>query len=253
LTVQIALVGDDPSNAGQTAALERWMQPASDGRVATLAALPSDVILSEVTAHQPDTTSPVFVVGLADLSLEPVLCDLRTQHLAVIGPEESGRSTALASAALQLAEAGHAVWAITSEGGPLAATALPNVAGPREARGLLSQLAASRAADQQQVLIVDLVDALADELDGQLTDIARSGDVRLLASFSRQSLSGYAGGWKASFRATRRMLLLQPDDLGDLGMITPVRVRTRPGQSFPPGRGIFIENRTARVVQVARP
>jgi S-DNA-T family DNA segregation ATPase FtsK/SpoIIIE len=253
LTVQIALVGDDASNAGQTAALETWMRPAPDGRSATLAALPSDVTFEQVTALRPAGTSSSFVLGVADLTLEPVLCDVRTQHLAVIGPEESGRSTTLASAALQLAEAGGEVWAITSEDSPLMATGLPNVVGPREARELLSHVVAVGAGAQQRILIVDLVDALADELDSLLTDIVRSGDVRVLASFGRQSLSGYTGGWKAPFRVARRMLLLQPDDLGDLGMITPVRVRTRPGQVFPPGRGIFIENRTARAVQVARP
>jgi S-DNA-T family DNA segregation ATPase FtsK/SpoIIIE len=254
LTVQIALVGDDASNAGQTVALENWMRPAPDGRAATLAALPSDVTLGQVTALRPVETSPsTFVLGLADLTLEPVLCDVRTQHLAVVGPEESGRSSTLASAALQLAEAGGAVWAITSEDSPLLTTGLPNVVGHREARELLSHLATLGATAQQRVLIVDLVDALADELDGPLTEVVRSGDFRVLASFGRQSLSGYAGGWKAPFRAARRMLLLQPDDLGDLGMISPVRVRTRPGQVFPPGRGVFIENRTARVVQVARP
>ena len=253
LTVQIALAGEDPSNAGQTAALESSMRAASDGRTATLAALPSDVQLEHLAGLTPGVLPPsTFVLGLADLTLEPVLCDVRTHHLAVVGPEESGRSTVLASAALQLAEAGVDVLAVTVDGSPLMATGLRNVVAHRDARELLAQLTAA-VETQQRLLILDLPDALADELDGPLTEIVRSTDVRILASFGRQSLSSYGGGWKTPFRAARRVLLLQPDELGDLGMISPVRVRTRPGQAFPPGRGIFIENRTARVVQVARP
>lgn len=254
-TVQVAVVSDDVTSAGQVAALESLASATGSGLRAELPELPDEVARESLGA----STSPMeFVLGVADLTLERVVCDVRTQHLAVVGPGESGRSTALATAAAGLSSNGRGVWTLCERDSPLASVDGHHVAtGPDEYGELIDDLAASLAAGAagggvRPVLVVDAVERVTDDLGLRLEMLLRDDRVRVLAGFDGATLSGYAGGWLASLKATRCRLLLQPDDLGDLGALTPVRIRLRPGQRFPAGRGVFIANRQWSLVQVAR-
>jgi DNA segregation ATPase FtsK/SpoIIIE, S-DNA-T family len=253
--LQVALVGDDVGNKAQTAALEERSQRAAKGKEIRLPELPDVLHASDLPAGSEDPLA--FPLGVADLTGDTVTCDVRLQHLSVIGPGESGRSTALRRGATDLAARGHDVWVITEPASPLAALDLPEgrLVTSRDAHaGLLEQLAQSAdSADMPQVLIVDRAEQVNDAAAMTLERLANHERVRILAGFEGATMSSFSQPpWMAPFKRTRRMLLLQPDDLGDLGTFTSLRIRLRPGQAFPPGRGVFIAGRAWHLVQVAQ-
>jgi len=253
-SVQIAVVGEDVSNAGQSAWLEaRSRAGGGDGHSAALARLPDAITVSELVSAGP-VGSMSFTLGIADLTSEPVVGDVRRQHLVVIGPGESGRSTTLRTVARALREGGCDVWVIADADSPLSCDAWSHLAMRRdEQRSLVEALArVATAGERPPVLLIDAVEQLDDDVGAMLEPLLRDDLVRVVAGAADGTLRGYVTGWMTALKDSRQMVLLQPDELGDIGALTPVRIRLRPAQSFPPGRGVFVTGRRWQLVQVAR-
>jgi DNA segregation ATPase FtsK/SpoIIIE, S-DNA-T family len=251
-TIQIPVVGDDPSNYGQTTALEARARAAGRGLQARLPALPDAVALDELPPSHGD--GPLsFPLGLADLTMDAVRCDVRLQHLAVIGPDESGRSTALRTAARGLRTNGADLWVIADPESPLTLDRWEHLATRRdEHKALIDELLLSaESSGERPILVVDAVERVADEVGMTLEGLLRDDRVRVLAGADAGTLGGYVAGWANALKGTRRRLLLQPDAL-DLPSLTTARIRLRPNQEFPPGRGIFVTGKDWHLVQVAQ-
>ncbi len=255
-TLQVALVGDDVGNKAQTAALEAHARRSARDLEIRLPELPDDLDATDLP--DPDPSLPLtFTLGVADLTGAPITCDVRLQHLSVIGPGESGRSTALRRAATDLDARGTDVWVATDPISPLAKIALPDgrlVTGKDEQAALFEAVAqAADGGDRPQVLVIDRGENVADAAQFALDKLTNHERVRVLAGFEGATMSSFSQPpWMGPFKRTRRMLLLQPDDLGDLGTLTSLRIRLRPGQAFPAGRGVLITGREWHLVQVAQ-
>jgi len=254
-TVQVAVVGNDVSKAGQSAALARLAKASAQGHQVRLAELPREV----AAASLPPSDETAFTLGVADLTLEPVRCDVSTQDFVVIGPAGSGRSTTLATAAQGLAGAGRDVWVLTEPASPLAeVSASQVVVRRRDYAPMLDALAKATETDGGDsvvgapVLVIDVPGHASNTVGVQLEELLQDGRVRILAALGDDIVSGFVTGWMGSMKRARRMLLLQPDALGDIGLVAPAGVRLRPGQQFPPGRGVFISDRDWWLMQVAR-
>jgi S-DNA-T family DNA segregation ATPase FtsK/SpoIIIE len=253
-TLQLAIVGDDVSNAGQASALDALARSTAAGEVASLPVLPDDLRLDALTPAA-SAGSEAVVVGLADLTGAGVTVDLRLHHLAVIGPGESGRSTAVTTAARGLRAGGADVWALgTDPDSPLFRVAWDHACVERAGhRAFLEELRASLVAGgPPPVLAIDQGERVADDATMLLDQLLGDGAVRLVAAADGVTMSSFVSGWMSQLKTTRKVLLLQPDDIGDTSTITPVRFRLRPGQPFPPGRGVLIDGRRWQLVHVAR-
>ncbi|MEX2563348.1 MAG: FtsK/SpoIIIE domain-containing protein [Nitriliruptoraceae bacterium] len=254
-TVQVAVVGSDVSKAGQSAALALLAQASAQGQQVRLAELPHEVAVGSL----PPSDDKAFTLGVADLTFEPVRCDVSTHDFAVIGPAGSGRSTTLATAAQGLVAAGRDVWVLTAPTSPLAVVAASQVAvNQRDYAPMLDALVTAMDSDDVEsglstpVLVIDAPDHVGDAVGAQLERLLHEGRVRILAALPDEILSGFVTGWMAMMKRARRMLLLQPDALDDIGLVAPAGVRLRPGQQFPSGRGVFISDRNWWLMQVAR-
>lgn len=254
-TLQIALVGTEASNSAQTAALEAQSHARAQGLRTELPELPDDLPADELSAPDP-SHELAFTLGVADLTGEVVTSDVRLHHLAVIGPAESGRSTALRRAATDLDVQGTPVWVLSEPTSPLANMPLSTGAiatRPHDHTGVLeAALQAARPGSPQVVAIdrVEQIDAAAAALMEQLIDHEQ---VRILAGFDDTTITSFAQPpWMNVFKRSRRILLLQPDELPDLNALTPSRIRLRPRQRFPAGRGVFVTGREWRLIQVGR-
>jgi len=197
------------------------------------------------------------VLGIADLTLEPVTIDFEFADLVVLGPPRSGRSTALAAIARDLVRAGNEVWIAGAEGSPLAhvdGAARVAIGKPAEVLPLLDELSALDDAfpGAWRVLIVDDADLLDDtSLHPVLLRLLRASRVRAIASLETRAMNGFAPDpLQASMRKSRRLLHLRPDSSLEVQNLTGVRAALRPGLRMPPGRGVLIIDREPTVVQV---
>jgi DNA segregation ATPase FtsK/SpoIIIE, S-DNA-T family len=255
--IQVAVVGDELGNAAQTAALEERSRASADGLAVDLPTLPASVSAASLPSVPALSASEPYrvPVGVSDLTLATATCDVRLHHLAVVGPGESGRSTALRTVAAGLRENGVDVWVLADPTSPLADGPWKHLASRRDEQGpLLQELATAARAGAGAglpVLVVDRAEQVGDDAGRVLEELLRDDLVRVLAGTDPTTLTGYVAGWASALRSTRRMLLLQPDDLGDLTALTMTKVQLRPGQDFPPGRGVLITGREAQLIQVA--
>ena len=105
------------------------------------------------------------------------------------------------------------------------------------------------------VLLVDDADLLVEgEAATHLEALIKLGSrqpVRVVLACDTFTVTRSFAGWVAELRRTRRALVLQPAIAND-GDAFGVRLRTRPGATFPPGRGFLIDRGTATLVQCAR-
>ena len=64
------------------------------------------------------------------------------------------------------------------------------------------------------------------------------------------TLRAASRGWLAALRRNRSAIMLQPESRQDVEAAVGVKPALRPGQHFPPGRGIYVANRQWALVQV---
>lgn len=261
--LQVACVADTGEGPAQAAALARC---GAELRVRQGPPALRTAPLPEVVAEAPAPARGdgagdglTFGLGVADLTLEPVVVDMAHSHFLIAGLPRSGRSTAATVAAGGLAAAGADVWAIGPSGSPLAALG----SGPRQAFGrpealvgVLDELVTllEFRSDQPRVLVVDDLDALEDPGLASLWErLVKFDDLRVVATIETRSHAGFSmNAMLNEVRKARRSLFLQPEEPVELFQMTGVKAPIRPGTPMPPGRGILLTDRRPTLVQVAR-
>ncbi|MFP5322090.1 MAG: FtsK/SpoIIIE domain-containing protein [Acidimicrobiia bacterium] len=234
--VQVAVLGDDASAAGQARALADLGRRASGEPAARRDPLPDEV-------DRPAGLDRDLEVAIGVGDDGPVTVDLRGGHLLVVGPPASGRTTALAAVAAGLAAAGAPCTRIDGR----ADDALERL------EALVRDAVPGADRHRPHVVLVDDADELGDGPGGRLLEqLAGAPGVRLVAVADAAAVARAFSGWVPAVRRGRRALVLQPASSADVDQVAGVRVRLRPGARFPVGRGVLVEDRRPHVVQVAR-
>jgi hypothetical protein len=83
-----------------------------------------------------------------------------------------------------------------------------------------------------------------------LEPLVRSDAVRVVAACDPGTLERAFSGWMTQLKRNRTVLVLQPGSVGDVEEQTRARPSLRPGQEFPPGRGVMVSRGQAILVQV---
>ena len=256
--LQVACVGDDPSGVAQAEALAEAgakLAAAEASRAPALPALPERVAFR--AASDRPLVSPLAVV---DLTLETAEVDLTRQNVVVTGAPMSGKSCALETVA----------WGLRESTGPeLHMAALGSAASPLGGLGVWDDAAFSRAAhagliirltemlagdegvEARAVLFVDA----AEDLEGNdvlrpLEALMRSDALRVVVACEPTTIAKAYSGWLSTLRRNRSALVLQPESRNDVESAVGVKPSLRPGQAFPPGRGVLVANRQWALVQV---
>jgi len=261
--VQVACVSDDPAGVAQSeaiAALGAKLAASTDARAPAVPALPDEPVLATPSvAVGGFLTAPL---GLVDLSLDTALADLSRQNLVVAGPPLSGKSTALETVALGLREssgAGLRLVALGTAASPLAGLDVWDDAAFARAglAGVVERLADDLADDEGvEARVVLFVDA-AEDVEGNdvlrtLEALTKSDALRLAVACEPATVAKAYSGWMAALRRNRSALVLQPESKVDVETTVGVKPDLRPGQPFPPGRGVYVANRRWQLVQVGR-
>jgi S-DNA-T family DNA segregation ATPase FtsK/SpoIIIE len=204
-------------------------------------------------------------LGIEGESGNTLVLDLASSlHLAIIGPERSGRTTTLTTLVSDLGSLGRPVRSF------LAAprrTELLDLAGWEQVgRGtdgcdaMLVQLASEvreRSGDETDliVLVVDDGEELADGASSSaISEIMRRGrdvGVVVLAAFSSTAAHRSFGGWISDMKRSRHAVLLMPDIDVD-GDLVSVRLPRKSTRRFVQGRGYFVNRGDIAFVQVAQ-
>jgi S-DNA-T family DNA segregation ATPase FtsK/SpoIIIE len=255
--VQLACVADSGDGPSQAAAIGLAAAAMPDREPAlTTAPLPDAVAVPAYRRRAGE-----LVLGVADLTLAPVVVDVRHSNLLVAGLPRSGRSTVAALLATQLDLAGADLWLVGPSASPLAHLG----GGGRGAFGrpdallpLLDELATvvdSFQTADPHVLVVDDLDALDDPALNLLWErLARADGLRVIATIESRNHAGFSmNAMLNEMRKARRSLFLQPDDAVEFFQQTGVKPPIRPGTPMPPGRGVLLVDRSPILVQVADP
>jgi S-DNA-T family DNA segregation ATPase FtsK/SpoIIIE len=252
LLMQIATCSSDASGAGQAEAIATT---ARGMRLEPLAELRSEPLRDrQPAADLEKAVGPWTVpIGCADITGATIMVDLARSHFLVVGPGGSGRSTALARCIHGLVDT--QVWQVSLPTSPLAELATSQRAvGVPGAVQLVDDLAAAAAtgAGQRHVLVVDDFDEFDDpSFVAAVERLLKFESVRVIASIDSRGLTGYTPNSALNeMRRVRRVLALQPADANEILQAFGVRPPFRPGMQMPAGRGVYLEGRLARVVQV---
>ncbi len=220
-------------------------------------ALATEKLPETVPAFTTAPTAGSVQLGISDMSLDTVGLSYIHNHVVVTGQPRSGRSFALMTIAQQALLSGTEVWLFGSTSSPLTQlTDCPNAHFGKAAKlveGIeaLNSAAETFAGAQRLVCFddVDLVDdaSLHTPLKKMLDlDVRVIGSVTSLKDFSSNPVY-------QELKKARSMLYLMPDHPRDIQDMVGILPPIRPGVRMVPGRGVVIENRVARVLQVALP
>ena len=261
--VQCAVVGTDPSGAGQAATVSAvastLRERHGDAEVPSIRLLPSRV--ARETLPRPERPLEL-VLGLEDGRLEPARIDLEEGHFVVAGPRRSGRTTALITCTTSLAASPeppdlHLL-------APRRQSRLRELgcwtgaaAGLEECAKHVERLASDARVQQPGegrpvVLVIDDGEELADGSLPELDWIAQRGPeqgLRILVGAETQALQRAFGGWIPLVLRERHGLLLDPDPAVD-GTIVGVQLPRR-RSAWPAGRAYLVRRGVTELVQVA--
>ncbi len=258
--IQIAVLGDDPTDAAQSAALEqigrdaqhrcRGVDPARLAR--PIRPLPRQVSLAAVERDPRWRVGRLHaVVGVGAGDLAPVGFDLaRQRRILVIGPSRSGRSTALAVVVRSLAAGGRPVAVLG--GSRDRALVAPEGGGPVQGLGPdeVEELVALRRRHGDLALVVDDAERLVGTaLEPVLREISRlvdEDDGVVVAASSPAAVVAQPRGWHVELARARTGVLLCPTSAD--GDLLGVRV-SRPAERLP-GRGVLVDGGQSRWIQV---
>ena len=240
--VQLALVDEETRRRARS-----WPAPVTPPR--RFEPLPARVPL-----HTLGPTTGRLIVGVGGDGGSPVVLDPHETggSFLVAGPPRSGRSTTLVSLAAQL----HArsPVALCSRPGPLRQrrdlAAVADAADPVQSREALASLAPDGA-----LLVddIDLVDdpGLLDSIEAAMRRLRDGGGLVVLAGTTDAMAASFRGPVAAA-RRSRTGLLLRPEGVHD-GELLGVRLRRRPANADPPGRGVLALHGRAVPLQVPDP
>jgi S-DNA-T family DNA segregation ATPase FtsK/SpoIIIE len=193
-------------------------------------------------------------IGVADLSLAPVVIDVLLNGLVVYGPPRSGRSTALATVARQLTGLEADLWVIGSRSSPLQELSLWTHRYFGRQRGLSDYLAelkieAESFPDRLRFLIVDDANQIDDmSLNKPLQEIVNAEVVCLGSALDTRSLA--MSPLHKELKAARSLLFLRADDENGIQAAAGSRVNVRPGLAMRPGRGLLVTDGRAITTQI---
>jgi S-DNA-T family DNA segregation ATPase FtsK/SpoIIIE len=261
--VQCAVVGADPSGAGQAAAVAavgaRLRERGGDAGVPPVRLLPSRV--SRESLPRPERALEV-VLGIEDGRLEPARLDLEEGHFVIAGPRRSGRTTALVTCAASLATSPEPPelrllaprrQSRLRELGCWAAAAVGLDECGEHVERLAAEARARRPGEGRPlVLVIDDGEELADGSLPELDWIAQRGQehgLRILVGAETQAAQRAFAGWMTHVLRERQGLLLDPDPAVD-GTIVGVQL-PRHRSPWPPGRAYLVRRGVIELVQVA--
>lgn len=194
-------------------------------------------------------------LGLVDLAAQPFELDLALDDLSVLGPPRSGRSTALAAVAAQLAANGCMVLACGPRRSPLATAGgvsrwFPVDANAHGSFDELADFVEGGVGDRRTALLVDGIDLL--DQPALEAASARIAAARLPLAASAISLRGYGINplWQRA-RNARSLLLLGPPEPLEAQDLAGVTVAVRPGIERRPGRALAVVDGRTLLVQIA--
>ncbi|MCF2528123.1 FtsK/SpoIIIE domain-containing protein [Yinghuangia soli] len=189
--------------------------------------------------------SMVAVGGDTLTALGPDLAS-GTPAFVISGPAQSGRSTALASAARSYLAAGTELIVLAPRESPLRALAsVPGVVAVFDGPDVSVEefLAAVDKAVGPTVVLVDDAELLRDCAAGpELTRIARRSlrpDVGLILAGDADSICSGFSGWQVEAKKARRGLVLSPQNTMDGDLIGVRLPRAFVGHPVHPGRGVL--------------
>ncbi len=249
--VQIAFAGPEPGAEAQCATLAALgLAARARGCPAAppIPLLPSRFPLAALDVAAAPMTA---AFALTDRAFNGRAVDLRHDPFLVVGPRGSGRSTALdtIAAALALGPRPCETVRIRPRHGETAAIATLDELLARPGRG-------PDGSEPGPGIVVLLDDGelavegpVATRIEALLAAGA-TGRVRIVAAIDPTSAARAFGGWVGELRRARRALLLTPDLEVD-GDLVGVRLKPRPGQPFPPGRGFLVSGGRVELVHVA--
>src|SRR5581483_9436262 len=246
IEAQIARIGSRSSD-DQAAALveigrhqrEQW----GDQHAEPIRALPD--VVDAATLPAP-TGSLIAVVGLDDERLAPAELDLSFANALVVGPNRSGRSSALRVIATSLLRSDGpqpALHALAARRGPLSelscwcTMAVGRAACEEAAERLVAELVESTLDRPAVVFVDDATDLVDSAVDARLADLlrgTRERPVRVVASGETHAVR-HAYGFVGDLRRDKTGVLLQPDEMD--GDVFSVRLPRRSRPRFPAGRG----------------
>jgi S-DNA-T family DNA segregation ATPase FtsK/SpoIIIE len=252
--LQVALVSADAQGAAQNRELRTRAAQAGRPAVRPFRVDPLPVSVTfEQACELPARPEGGVLVGVGGDDLSQVRVE--TSGLLVIGPGESGRSTALAVQARSLAQAGHVLILVTPRPSslPAAVAATPTrlhltVTGA-EAVGALQAVLAETS---QAILVIDDAELLAgtplgDEVVAQCRALRDSGH-RILAATVPDSVTALRGV-TAELAKLKCGLLMEPAnplDGGPFGVRLPLSILT----TGIPLRGALVQGSRVTAVQV---
>ena len=170
-------------------------------------------------------------IGVEDMTGTTVCVDFGLDHVVVVGPPGSGRTTAL-----RQIEAGARIQGL-------------EVLGLDEDR--LVPLLDERGRAVRAIVVVD--DAEHTEHLPMVERVMRSGSVRLAVAVDLRILTGgFVPGWLGECRRWRQHVVLQPT-ANDLMQLVGPRTHIRPGVEWCAGRAMLITPRATRLMQIAQP
>lgn len=218
--VQVAIVGDDAAAAAQTSAL---VEHAAAGGPPVSRPLVLPTMVERPTGVDHGLVVALGVAESGSGELEAAVVDLARGHLLVVGPPGSGRSTALAAVVAGLRASGEEV------------TILAGAPGAESPTG---------------VLVIDDADRLSEADARAIEQLSVRPDVRIVAAVGTAAAGRSFTGLVATLKRDGRVLVLAPQGSAEIEQLTGVRLRLRPGTTFPPGRGVLVADRRTAILQI---
>jgi S-DNA-T family DNA segregation ATPase FtsK/SpoIIIE len=251
LTVQVAQPGAGGElRAAVAAAAGRWSPGSAAGGPVPLGRLPDDVAVDELVDAADLAADPWFLpVGIGSDELAVSGWQVHPgEHILVVGPPRSGRTTVLAALGRVVRRHRPDVAVIAVVGRRLGGGDLPVDACVAADR--LEELDRWVGA-RRLVVLVDDAEQVDDQL-GTLAALAESHrpDVMLIAAARNDAVRNQYGSWVRQLRTSRLGLLLQPDVEAD-GDLFGVRLPRRAPVTFRAGRGYLLNGGNLEVVQAA--
>lgn len=266
--MQVAVLGGDPTGSAQHAALERLGHELRTRHPETV--VPGVEPLADhvdlATLPAPAANSREVPIGIDGITLVPLTVNIDdVPTFLVVGPDRSGRSTALRTLTVGLRHADPDLPAYLAS--PRRSPLLDEPDWTEAARGIeaCEQLvlrlaeevqARSSAGESLPMLVVvddgeELAEGRAAPALERLVRRGRDAGLLLVAAAQTHVVHRTFGGWLTDLRKAKQGLMLSPDIDID-GELFGVRLPRKSVATFPPGRGYLTRRGAVRLVQVAR-
>jgi len=252
--VQCAVAGEAASETDQREALGHLSSARTPAKKAPpVRTLPATVPLQSL----PDPASPHAVPLGIDERFEPIAADLSEGHFLICGPRRSGRSTALATLAMGVADsrASSSLHVLAPRRMDLPALGWASVTtGVEACQEWCATSHDELVGGSPTTVFIDdgdeLLDILAADALQRTMKWGRDHDVRFVVAVETHAAQRAFGGWIAEIRKDKQGVLLEPDVEVD-GDLLSVRLPRRK-IAYPPGRGYLVTRGDVRLIQVAK-